>query len=160
MKILIYGSSGWIANQFISYCTYKSIDYENAKCRVNPENEKNVYDEINNSKCTHVISLLGRTHGLGYKTIDYLEHKDKLVENINDNLYAPLILSIICKKLNIHFTYLGTGCIYNGNDIDDDQVANFHGSSYSVVKSYTDKLIRNFDCLNLRIRMPISSIPN
>jgi 3,5-epimerase/4-reductase len=48
------------------------------------------------------MSFIGRTHGT-YEgnvitTIDYLEKPGKLVENIQDNLYAPLILAAICKK--------------------------------------------------------------
>ncbi len=169
MKLLIYGSNGWIGQQFISKLEEMKIEYVKSKVRVNLQNELEVNDEIIESKCTHVISILGRTHGVikcdngdeqSIKTIDYLEKKGKLYENLNDNLYSPLILSIICHNLDIHFTYIGTGCIYNGNNILDDDIPNFSGSSYSTVKSFTDKLIRNFNALNLRIRMPISSIPN
>jgi hypothetical protein len=40
---------------------------------------------------------------------------------------------------------------------EEDQ-PNFFGSSYSVVKGYTDRLMHMFDnVLNVRIRMPISS---
>lgn len=160
MKILIFGGKGWIAGQFIDYLNSKSISYIISNNRINPDNEKVIIEEIINTKSTHVISLLGRTHGEGYNTIDYLEQNSKLRENINDNLYSPLLLAIICHKLNIHFTYLGTGCIYNGENIKEDDISNFHGSNYSIVKSYTDNLIKNFNSLNLRIRMPISSKPN
>ena len=160
MKILIYGGNGWIGNQFITHLNTKKISYTLANVRVNPNNEQLVKTEIIESNCTHVISMLGRTHGNGCSTIDYLESKDKLKENINDNLYSPLTLGIICNQLDIHYSYLGTGCIYNGEDIDEEMNCNFFGSSYSVVKSYTDKLIRHFNVLNLRIRMPISSMPN
>ena len=123
---------------------------------------------------THVMSFIGRTHGTyegeTISTIDYLEKPGKLVENIKDNLYGPIVLSTICKKYGKHFTYLGTGCIF---DYDDDHVygneetgfketdkPNFFGSSYSIVKGYTDRLMHelfNDDVLNIRIRMPITS---
>ena len=117
--------------------------------------------EILEHNPTHIISFIGRTHGENYNTIDYLEQPGKLVENIRDNLYAPIVLSILCKKYNIHYTYMGTGCIFNYNDgsneIDEETSPNFYGSSYSIVKGYTDRLQHFFkeNTLNLRIRMPI-----
>ena len=102
--------------------------------------------------------------------IDYLEKPGKMVENMRDNLFAPLMLAEICKQKNIHFTYLGTGCIF---DYDDEQhlfgdestgfletdKPNFFGSSYSIVKGYTDQLMQLLNdgsTLNVRIRMPIT----
>ena len=119
-------------------------------------------------KPTHLVSFIGRTHGTidgqSINTIDYLEHPGKLVENIRDNLFAPLTLAHLCEQEKIHFTYLGTGCIFNSDDRNkkfyDDSLPNYFGSGYSVVKGFTDRLIRNYPCLNLRIRMPISSQKN
>ena len=34
---------------------------------------------------------------------------------MRDNLYAPWLLASLCEKLNIHCTYIGTGCIYKYN---------------------------------------------
>ena len=63
-----------------------------------------------------------------------------------------------------------TGCIfsYKENFIEDyekcykfteEDHPNFFGSSYSVVKGYTDRLMHNYDnVLNIRIRMPITNI--
>jgi len=101
-----------------------------------------------------------------------LEQPGKLKENVRDNLYSPVVLAMLCTKLNIHFTYLGTGCIFEydqahpfGEEFDgftEDSVPNFFGSSYSVVKGYTDRLMHLFhdNVLNLRIRMPITSDRN
>jgi 3,5-epimerase/4-reductase len=123
------------------------------------------------------MSFIGRTHGVyngqDISTIDYLEKPGMLVENIKDNLYAPLILASVCKKLKCHFTYLGTGCIFNYDDKHPNQVGangfkesdvpNFFGSSYSIVKGYTDRLMHDLydnHVLNIRIRMPITSEVN
>jgi hypothetical protein len=118
------------------------------------------------------MSFIGRTHGIHegkkYTTIDYLEQKGKIVDNVRDNLFSPMVLALLCSKHNIHFTYLGTGCIFKyddehpyGNDstgFTEESLPNFFGSSYSVVKGYTDELMHFFDdsVLNLRIRMPIT----
>ena len=170
MKILIYGSKGWIGSQFIS--NLQNNCYIEGKSRVN--NIIELKKEIEDIKPTHILCLIGRTHGIidnkTYSTIDYLEEPGKLTENIRDNLFSPITLAILCQKYNIHLTYLGTGCIFeydnnhlqeekNGFTIDD--LPNFFGSSYSIVKGYTDQLMHLFDnVLNLRIRMPITSQNN
>ena len=124
--------------------------------------------EIKKHKPKFVVSFTGRTHGIinneKVNTIDYLEYSGKLVENIKDNLFGPVILANICKKHKIHYTYLGTGCIFNNTkellSFSEESKPNYFGSGYSVVKGFTDSLMKQLNVLNLRIRMPISSIKN
>ena len=124
------------------------------------------------------MSLIGRTHGPGFGTIDYLEQPGKLVENMKDNLYAPLTLASVAAELGIHMLYMGTGCIFEYDaahpmpsatgsaepaGFSEAALPNFFGSSYSTVKGYTDRLMEELygdTCLNVRIRMPISSQDN
>lgn len=160
MKILFFGSKGWIGQQFGYYLNKNGITYISTDIRA--DDEKAVEEEIKLYSPTHIISFIGRTHGGGYNTIDYLELSGKLKDNIRDNLYSPLVLSILCERHNIHYTYLGTGCIFSSDDptttsIDDDALPNFFGSSYSIVKGFTDRLQHLYykNTLNLRIRMPI-----
>jgi dTDP-glucose 4,6-dehydratase len=105
-----------------------------------------------------------------------LEKPGKLVENIRDNMFSPVSLALACKERNIHCTYLGTGCIFNYSNaaqvvemgvtgehkFHEDDVPNFFGSSYSIVKGFTDRLMHqlNDHALNLRIRMPIVAQEN
>jgi 3,5-epimerase/4-reductase len=173
MNILIYGGNGWIGQQICEYLKNKNIKYVCGTARC--DNYDSLQNEILHIKPSHVISLIGRTHGkIGdkiYSTIDYLEESGKLVENINDNLYSPLLLAIITNKLNIHFTYIGTGCIFEydsnhlfgeeKNGFNENDKPNFYGSSYSIVKGYTDRIMHLYNnVLNLRIRMPITNINN
>jgi 3,5-epimerase/4-reductase len=159
MKLLIFGSRGWIGRQFCEYLDNNNILYIESDSRA--DNEKAVEKEINEYKPTNIVSFIGRTYGGTFNTIDYLEQPGKLVDNIRDNLYAPMILSILCERYNIHYTYMGTGCIFEYAEGDDkkceDDVPNFFGSSYSIVKGYTDRLQHMYsnNTLNLRIRMPI-----
>jgi dTDP-glucose 4,6-dehydratase/UDP-N-acetylglucosamine 2-epimerase len=174
MKVLLYGSKGWVGGQF-----KKILDSNNIECicgtsRV--DNNETLLDEITNTQPTHVVSFIGRTHGIigekKYTTIDYLEQEGKLLENVRDNLYGPLLLSELCKKNDIHFTYLGTGCIFKfdedhpfgqeENGFNENSLPNFYGSSYSIVKGFTDRLMKFYDknVLNLRIRMPITGEQN
>jgi 3,5-epimerase/4-reductase len=169
MNILIYGN-GWIGSQFVDILKTKNINYIISNSRIELENIENIKKEIieyvSKNNVTNVISFLGRTHGnIGdkyYSTIDYLEQSGKLVENIRDNMVAPILLSSICNQLNLHFTYLGTGCIFDYKDDDknykftEEDIPNFFGSSYSIVKGYTDRIMKFYkNTLILRIRMPI-----
>ena len=176
MKIIIYGSNGWIGTQFVNILKNNNIEFIEGKSRV--DSEEDLLKEINKINPSHIVSFIGRTHGIidniKYTTIDYLEQPGKLTENIRDNLYSPLLLAHICKSKNIHYTYLGTGCIFkydethpfeseeNNSGFTEQNKPNFFGSSYSVVKGFTDRLMNLYkDCvLNLRIRMPITREEN
>jgi dTDP-glucose 4,6-dehydratase len=174
MKVLVFGSKGWIGGQFIEILKQNNIDYIEGKSRT--DNEITLNDEIEANNPTHVVSFIGRTHGKidnkTYTTIDYLEQEGKLLDNVRDNLFSPLLLADICSKKNIHYTYLGTGCIFKfdefhtygkeENGFTEDSLPNFFGSSYSIVKGFTDRLMKLYkdSVLNLRIRMPITGTKN
>lgn len=169
MNLLIYGGNGWIGNQFVTILKERNIKYHISGLRV--DNTEEITKEIDELKPTHLVSFIGRTHGEGYTTIDYLEQKGKIYENVRDNLFSPLTLAIIAKERNIHFTYLGTGCIFSypeghsrkeEDGFTEESLPNFFGSSYSVVKGFTDRLMSYFkeNTLNLRIRMPITDSYN
>ena len=174
MKLLVYGGNGWICKQFLDYL--KNHNLINLELLVLSNNRVDNIDliklEIDEIKPTHILCMIGRTNGPGYTTIDYLEQTGKLVDNIRDNLFSPVCLAILCQKYNIHLTYLGTGCIFEYNNktnleqdklpddyqFTEEDLPNFFGSSYSIVKGYTDRFMKLFEdtTLNLRIRMPIS----
>ena len=177
MKVLIYGAKGWIGSQFVEIVKKADIEYVEGISRI--DDVEKLEKEIIIVEPTHIVSFIGRTHGaIGdkvYSTIDYLENKGKLVENIRDNLFAPIVLVLLCQRFNIHYSYLGTGCIFNydqekhffgsedqGSGFTESDIPNFFGSSYSVCKGFTDRLMHFFDeqVLNIRIRMPITDNVN
>jgi dTDP-4-dehydrorhamnose reductase len=171
MRVLIYGWRGWIGQQIIPILDSNEHKVIEGKARV--DDKKAVEAEILEKKPTHIMCFIGRTHGtIGdktYTTIDYLEQKGKVKENVRDNLFSPLVLAILCVKHDIHLSYLGTGCIFSydskhpfGEEVNgftEDDTPNFFDSSYSTVKGYTDELMHLFEShvLNIRIRMPITS---
>jgi len=163
MKILFFGGRGWIGHQFINFLKNKDENINIIDTTARADNENLIKDLILTYSPTHIISVIGRTHGEGINSIDYLEQNGKLVENIRDNLYAPLVLSLLAEKHNIHFTYIGTGCIFNEEEpksrtyYEMDR-PDFFDSSYSIIKGYTDRLMKfNMNTLNLRLRMCINS---
>ena len=165
---LIYGGNGWIGQKIVEILQIVKIPFIVSKIRADDIDA--VENEIKDVKPENVLCLLGRTHGTYdnqyIPTIDFLEKKGRIInENVRDNLFCPITLALLCKKYDIHLTYLGTGCIFTYTDdkkiFTEDDEPNFFGSSYSVVKGYTDRLMHMFDnVLNVRIHMPISSDKN
>lgn len=162
MKFLIFGGKGWIGTYFCNYVKDTNPQIEIIHALSRADNEIDAEKEIVLHKPNNIISFVGRTRGGNYSTIDYLEQKGKLCENIRDNLYAPLILSLLGSKYKIHVTYLGTGCIFSGYPekgyLESDK-PDFFGSAYSTCKGFTDRIMHLMDntVLNIRIRMPISN---
>lgn len=170
MKVLIYGGNGWLASFFKDLFEEKGWNFVIGKSRVDFEHLENLKEEISSQNPTHILSCLGRTHGEGYSTIDYLEEPSKLKDNLKDNLMAPIILGMECSMRDIHFTYIGTGCIFEYSDIFtlengvvEKDYPNFFGSAYSTTKGFTDSFFKSYlseKCLVLRIRMPVSKNPH
>jgi 3,5-epimerase/4-reductase len=165
----LYGKNGWIGQQVFKILVQEGHDVVIGEVRA--EDVVALEEEIKRINPTNIISTIGRTHGTidgaNYTTIDYLEQKGKLRENVRDNLYSPTILALISNKYDIHYAYLGTGCIYTYDDehpyeeelngFTEVSKPNFFGSSYSIVKGYTDMIMKMFNnVLNVRIRMPIT----
>jgi len=170
MNVLLYGANGWIGAQVSELLL--AAGHHVVKGQVRAEDQSGLEKEIQTVNPTHVMSFIGRTHGSigdkAFTTIDYLEQPGKIKENVRDNLYSPIVLAMLCKKYAIHFTYMGTGCIFEydaehtsdtANGFTESSEPNFFGSGYSVVKGYTDRLMHFFEdsVLNVRIRMPITS---
>lgn len=164
--VLIYGHKGWIGQQFIQMLNQRQVSYALANTRPGDHDDKLVEQELLNIAPSHVISFIGRTHGPGSNTIEYLEGgPDKLKENAQDNAYAPWLLASMCQRLGIHMTYVGTGCIFEYNQdhpIDgpgykESDEPNYFGNSYSVIKGHTDRMMHHFDnVFNARIRLPVN----
>lgn len=174
LRWIVYGGKGWIGSMYID--TLRALRPHDqvvlGESRV--DDEYALASELMRHTPTHCVCAIGRTHGGDHSTIDYLEHPDALQENVRDNLYAPIVLAEMCKTLNIHLTYVGTGCIFeyghsssssssSDGTFSEEDLPNFFGSSYSTIKGFTDRLMRTHyehHALNVRIRMPIARKPH
>jgi len=169
-KVLLIGSKGWIGSQLLCILHERSDVEKVFESQVRADNINDIKAEIDTLKPSHVISSIGRTHGVigdtEIPTIDYLEYPGKLRENVRDNLFSPIVIAKLCADRNIHFTYLGTGCIFEYSEsmrqFDEKALPNFFGSGYSIVKGFTDQLMSLYadNVLNVRIRMPITAESN
>lgn len=161
MKIIVFGHRGWIGKQIIKLLEDKNFTVINPDIRA--DNEVAVEELLDKEMPDRVLCCIGRTRGPGCNTIDYLEDEnkshDKLTLNMRDNMYAPITLALACRSRKIHYCYVGTGCIFTYDDnqqkFSEGDDPNFFGSGYSVVKGFTDRLMRQLDVLQVRIRMPL-----
>lgn len=161
MKWLIFGGKGWIA----SYVT-KYLEKAGEQVILYKEH-LSIFDDISKIIATYnpdrIVCTVGKTSGPGFTSIDYLEQKGKLYENLESNLVLPYK---IATSTNVPVLYFGTGCIYEFDEDHDmyNEIGftekdhpNFTGSSYSTVKLITDNLMQSTkNVINARIRMPIS----
>lgn len=105
-----------------------------------------------------VINCAGKT---GKPNVDWCEsHKS---ETLGSNLLGPLVLRKACEDRDIYFVQLGSGCIYEGDNDgkgwSEDDPPNFFGSFYSKTKAWVNDTLKEFPVLQVRLRMPIDSVP-
>lgn len=166
-KVLMYGADGFIGTLLQSALqdmSERKIHILKSTLRL--DDTLKVKEEIKSIKPHRIICCVGRTSGKQVTNVDYLENH--LDENVRDNLFAPIALSALCTELGIHCTVINSGCIFeydgNGTKFHEDDIPNFKGSAYSIMKGYCDRLLHQNAigefCLNVRIRMPITNDPH
>ena len=157
---LMYGARGWIGQK---YCSIADEHVELVHGTARADCPESIRAEMDAVGAEHVVCIIGRTHGPGCGTIDWLEQPGHLRYNVRDNLFGPFVLASECHRRGIKMTYMGTGCIFKFTDeqkiFTEEDLPNFFGSSYSIVKGFTDQMMKLYPetVLNCRIRMPISS---
>lgn len=158
MKILLYGSTGWIGSQLIPLFKEKENEVISSTTRL--ENLTDIGKELDNIKPDRVVLAAGLT---GIKNIDWCEdHKDQV---LSVNVIGTSVLAEECSRRNIHLTFFGTGCIYEYDEdhpigfsgFTEEDEPNFDRSYYSKTKIIVQKILQEYsNVLILRIRMPLS----
>jgi|SRR3989344_848894 len=152
-KGVVFGK-GFLGTRIAQELSYKQAGYD-----TNPLELENLRDYLEMEKPLVVINGIGKT---GRPNIDWCEtHK---TETVYSNVIAAVNLSMECAERGIYFVHLGSGCVYegdnNGKGFSEDDEPNFRDSFYSRTKIISEKLLREFPGLILRIRMPIDDRPN
>ena len=107
MKIVVFGARGWIAQHLLPLLRALpgGPEVEEAPPELRADDDAKVLAYLTAQFAgtppaeRRVVSLIGRTHGPGTPTIDYLERPGGLHENVRDNLYAPVALACACAAL-------------------------------------------------------------
>ena len=122
-------------------------------------------DYLHNNNITWVVNCFGFT---GNPNVDQCEQNmDYKIKTWDYNVRVPLMLATVCKQLSINFINISSGCVYNGYEkhFTEEDPSNFgiwntESSYYSKSKHACELNLANFDCYQLRIRIPFCSRDN
>nr|QBK89631.1 MAG: NAD dependent epimerase/dehydratase [Pithovirus LCPAC001] len=161
MRILIFGTTGWIGSKLTKLLKRNHLVV--SKVRLDDFDHLTSYlDSVTKKeKITHVLMSAGIT---GKPTVDFCEDVKNRDSVIAVNILGTALVGKFCYNNDIHFTYMGTGCIYeydkdhtvDGKGYKEEDKPNFTGSFYSYTKIMTENILKEYNALILRIRMPLS----
>lgn len=154
MKILLFGSSGWIGEKLDHLLRISNNKIIQSVSRL--ENTLSIINELENIKPDAVVIAAGLT---GRPNVDWCEDNKERVYQVN--VLGTCTLASECYKRNIYVAYFGTGCIYEYTRdkliFTEKDEPNFSDSYYSKTKIITEKVLKELpNVLILRIRMPLS----
>ncbi|MBC8501464.1 MAG: sugar nucleotide-binding protein [Nanoarchaeota archaeon] len=152
IKYLIFGD-GYLGNKLNDFLDHSIIS------KVHIKSVDDVKKEIIKYNPEFVINSIGK---VGKPNVDWCEtHKS---ETLFANVIVPALMVEACQELNKKMVHLGTGCIYSGDNnskgFSEEDEPNFDGSFYSRSKQMAEKILKEFNVLQIRLRMPVDSIPN
>lgn len=149
--ILVFGN-GYVAGHFKSHF---GDELQISDMRV--ESYEAVLEELKRVQPDVVVNCAGKT---GRPNVDWCE--DHRTETFFGNVTLPVLLAEACRELNIYFVHIGSGCVYEGGVetcFSEEDSANFDGSFYSRTKAWSEDILKDFDALQLRLRMPFDEVP-
>lgn len=153
MKYLIFGN-GYIGNRF------KNLLGDKAEISsTDIGNYEEIKKEIDKYIPKILINCAGKT---GRPNIDWCEkHKE---ETRYSNVTGPINLAKIAKEKSLKMIHLGSGCVYYPNHTkeisESEKPEERLASYYSKTKIEAEKELSNYSVLQLRLRMPVDSIPD
>lgn len=150
--LLVFGR-GWLGRQWadrVEGAVLSTVDIADAPA---------VAGELDRLRPRAVVNAAGKT---GVGSVDSLE--GQAASTYRSNVVGPIVLAAACRERGVHLTHLSSGCVYagdkDGSGFGEEDPPNFHGSLYSRTKALAEAALRDFDALQLRIRLPISSVPH
>jgi len=158
MKILLFGSTGFIGSQLKEALLKKG--YEVHGPRIEVRNFDEVKKTIEEIKPDYIINATGMT---GKPNVDWCELHP--VETIGVNVGGSLNIASVAYSMGIKVAQISSGCVYDGDNggkgYSEEDEPNFFGSLYSRSRIISEKMLKEFpNVLQLRIRIPIMGKSN
>ena len=158
MKILLFGSTGFIGSQLKTALEEKG--HELACPRIEIRNFDEVKKTISDVAPDYIINATGMT---GKPNVDWCETHP--VETLGVNVSGSINIVSAAHEKGIKVAQLSSGCVYdgdnNGKGYSEEDEPNFFGSIYSRSRILSEKALKEFpNVLQLRIRIPIMGTPN
>lgn len=153
MKILLFGSTGFIGSQLKEALSEKGHEVADPRIEIqNLDEVKRIFEEV---KPDWAINATGKT---GIPNVDWCETHP--VETLGVNVGGSLNIVSVAYSMGIKVAQISSGCVYDGDNdgkgFTEEDVPNFFGSLYSRSRVISEKLLKEFpNVLQLRIRIPI-----
>ena len=155
-KIFIFGAHGYFGNHFTKFFAQKG--WEVITERVDIRDLSSVEKALEKHSPDVVLNCAGKT---GVPNVDWCESNKG--ETMSVNVNGAINIACVCDTLGLYFAHIGSGCIYtgdnNGKGFTEEDEPNFYGSFYSRTKLHSEKLLKEFNPLQLRVRIPIEGKP-
>jgi 3,5-epimerase/4-reductase len=152
MKILIFGK-GYVAHKFADFYGDEAVISD-----LRVEDYEGLLEELKRQEPDVVLNCVGKT---GRPNVDWCE--DHQEETMFGNVVVPVLMARACEELGIYMVHIGSGCVYtgdkNGVGFCEEDEPNFDGSFYSKTKAWSEDILKGFDVLQLRLRMPLDGEP-
>ena len=150
--VFIFGSSGYFGSHFETFFKQKSWNIIKNTADISDYTEVEKILRLHNPDV--VINAAGKT---GTPNVDWCEsHKE---ETMKVNVQGALNIVSVCHSMDIYCVHIGSGCIYTGDNnqkgFSEEDPANFYGSFYSRTKIYSENALKEFNPLQLRVRIPL-----
>jgi dTDP-4-dehydrorhamnose reductase len=171
--IYLLGGTGYVGQEFQAQLKARGIAYKNISRYNFDYNEPDkLYNALSIDRPEFLINCAGYT---GKPNVDACE-LDK-ANCLRGNAVLPGIIAEACKKLNIPWGHVSSGCIYTNNVAitkfngwTEDDTPNFTFRSlnsaggcswYSGTKALGEDILKNYDNLYIwRLRIPFNNINN
>lgn len=168
--IYLLGGTGYVGQEFQAQLRARNIAYKNISRYEFDYNEPNrLYNALSIDKPEFLINCAGYT---GKPNVDACE-LDK-ANCLRGNAVLPGIIADACKKLNIPWGHVSSGCIYTSsgqvwrsNGWTEEDKPNFTFRSkggcswYSGTKGLGEEVLANYDNVYIwRLRIPFNNINN
>lgn len=162
--ILLLGASGYVGNAIALQLRTRNIEYKTASIRF-PLDEQQFVRLIINDGIDTIINCSGF---VGVPNVDACENEDNKQKVLEGNAFLPASLASVCKKYQVSFIHISSGCIFNDANCERGEMPstlfteqsdhNFGfaaatSSWYSRSKSLAEHLIAN-DATICRLRIP------
>jgi len=152
-SIFIFGSTWYFGAKFKTYFEQKW--WKVFSERVDIRDLSAVSDILEKYNPDVVLNSAGIT---GVPNVDWCESNKG--ETMAVNVNWAVNIAVVCEKLNKYFIHIGSGCIYEWNWwkvywFTEEDAPNFWGSFYSRTKMISEKLLEEFNPLQLRVRIPV-----
>ena len=137
MKILLFGSNGYIGSEFVSQLLpLTNIQF----IRLLPSRKsdgggysfKELDSLIKGIKPTVIINCAAYVGG--NSIVNCEDHKDQAIQS---NVIFPQMLGEICQERNIIFGHLSSGCVFNGYPTDGYEEDDAERSPFDILKFTT-----------------------